>query len=643
MKTLIISLALTLLNLTVSAQEPQHTDSIMALADLALEPLGLTHEDVRFDQDEMATWGGDRFVTRYFRMLHRNPFKLPKYSQLNLELMSANVTNLPALLADAGKKIDHPIRRGLIGDQLSKYTEIPDSLPRPSMMRGQGSLTESRYKSLRNGIDLLFAVVDDDEHLFRQGLGDANKDKYRERLWEFFMSEAEGSDEQINEIIEKIDFDYLIAGAEDLTEAVKRIADSTSTFSFPTRVIEIKTRKGLVVVGTTGDDKYEFLEPPLLIIDGGGNDRYRFSGYNSDFPFSAIVDLAGNDRYESTDSTLPGIGGAVLGMSVVIDLAGDDSYIANRVAQGSGLFGVGLLLDKAGDDIYSGNMFVQGAGIFGIGLLADSTGNDSSYCVIESQGFGYTRGCGVLVNYEGDDVYIGENDTLLNASSQSGTDNNSLAQGCGFGRRADYLDGHSWAGGVGILCDANGNDRYSAGLFAQGCAYWFSVGMLIDGGGADSYDGIWYVQGSGAHFGVGLLDDFAGDDRYNPNSAPKNMAVGAGHDFTIGFLNERGGNDQYNVPNLSLGGGNSNGIGIFVDHAGDDLYQTKQGTTLGRAHGSLAGSRAYLRTIGLFIDMMGTDQYSTDWARDNSRWQAPYTDPAKPDLSEIGVGIDAQP
>jgi hypothetical protein len=269
--------------------------------------------------------------------------------------------------------------------------------------------------------------------------------------------------------------------------------------------------------------------------------------------------------------------------------------------------------------------------------MADSSGNDSMYCVIGSQGYGYTRGCGLLINYEGNDVYVAEDDTVLNSSSQNSEHNVSLAQGTGFGKRADFIDGHSWAGGVGILCDAKGDDRYSAGLFAQGCAYWFSVGLLLDGDGNDSYNGVWYVQGSGAHFGVGLLDDFGGDDSY---TATDNMAVGAGHDFTIGYFNERDGNDTYSVPNLSLGGGNANGIGIFHDHLGDDTYTTKGGVTLGRANPSKGGPRRYLHVFGIFVDGGGNDTYDVDYAGQNTRWIGPKADPENPDPYEIGVGID---
>ena len=242
-----------------------------------------------------------------------------------------------------------------------------------------------------------------------------------------------------------------------------------------------------------------------------------------------------------------------------------------------------------------------------------------------------------LVNFEGNDRYVAEDSFIFNPSPQTAEHNASLAQGVGFGKRADYIDGHSWAGGVGILCDNNGDDTYSAGLFAQGCAYWFAVGMLLDGGGNDIYNGVWYVQGAGAHFGVGYLDDFAGDDRYD---AELNMAVGAGHDFTVGFFNERGGDDTYRVPNLSLGGGNANGIGIFHDHDGDDIYETKGGTTLGRANASDQGPRRYLGVFGIFVDSGGNDRYNEDYAANNSRWVGPKSNTEKPNPYETGVGID---
>jgi len=525
----------------------------------------------------------------------------------------------------------------LIGDPLKKYTTPGDSIPRPSLTESNPVLRAKEFALLGEKIDLFFSIIDDTTHFFPEAIAGIKRRISPQELFDYFVEEDERYDRRIEELGKEVDFSRLIAGAEDIAEAIRRMADSLEFAPFPKRKVEMATPRGLIVVGTSRNDLYDYPAPPLLIMDGGGDDIYRFSGYPEKYPLSAIIDVAGDDRYLSTDSTTPGIGGAVMGMSVVVDKAGDDRYEAIHIAQGCGIFGVGILLDYRGDDLYHATGYSQGAGAFGVGILADSSGNDSLHCVILSQGVGYTKGCGLLINFEGDDRYIAEDSILLNPSSQTKEHNTSLAQGMGFGKRADFIDGHSWAGGVGILCDVKGNDLYSAGLFAQGCAYWFSVGMLIDGEGDDSYNGVWYVQGSGAHFAVGYLDDFEGDDRY---TATMNMALGAGHDFTIGYLNERGGNDYYVAPNLSLGGGNANGIGIFYDHQGDDVYITHGGTTLGRANVSTKGARRFLHVFGIFIDGEGKDIYNQPYAKNKSLWIGPKTDPEGRNPYEIGVGID---
>ncbi|NIM98680.1 MAG: hypothetical protein GTO24_11560 [candidate division Zixibacteria bacterium] len=608
-----------------------------SLCDSALSQVGLTCQDIRFDQDEMANWGGDLWRTNYFTMFHKNPLKLPKYGQLNLKRFSEDITNITRLLSWAGARIDYTVYRGLIGDQLEKYINYPDSIEKPSITRDKGVLPGDDYALLRDQIDLLYSIVDDPNHFFIKAIDGIEKQISREELFEYFVQEKEEYDEIIEKLTPAVDFGRLYAGAQDIAEAVKRMADALQLAAFPKKKTEVVTEKGLIVIGTAESDNYEYSLPPLLILDGGGDDNYSFSGYTEKYPLSAIIDLSGNDRYISADTTKPGIGGAVMGMSVVVDKTGDDYYEGTTITQGCGIFGVGILLDYEGDDTYVAESYSQGCGVFGVGVHADSSGNDSLYCLVLSQGFGYTKGCGLLINYEGDDKYVAESDTVINPASQTEEHNASLAQGVAFGKRADYIDGHSWAGGVGILCDVKGNDIYSADLWAQGTAYWFAVAMLLDGGGDDSYSGIWYVQGSGAHFAVGFLDDFGGNDSY---TATMNMAIGAGHDFTIGYLNERGGNDYYDAPNLSLGGGNANGIGIFHDHSGDDVYDTKGGTTLGRANVSKKGAREYLHVFGVFIDGGGNDKYNEEYAKNNARWIGPTTDPEAKNQYEVGVGVD---
>jgi hypothetical protein len=572
-----------------------------------------------------------------FHHVHKNPLKLPKYGEINLKLFSDNIKNITALLTWAGARIDCPVRRGLVDDQLKKYISS-DSTPKPSITKSKNVLEGKEFALLRDKIDFFYRIVDDTSHLFVTAINDINKRTSRQELFDYFVKESEEPSYLIDELMPFVDLNRLIAGAEDMAEVVKRMADSLEFVTFPKTKTEIMTEKGLIVVGTSGSDIYEYPSPPLLIIDGGGDDIYRFSGYPDKYPLTAIIDGSGNDRYISVDSTKPGIGGAVMGMSIVVDKGGDDYYEGVNIAQGAGIFGVGILLDSQGNDIYTSKTYSQGAGAFGVGILADSSGNDSLYCVTLSQGMGYTKGCGPLVNYEGNDNYIAEDSIITYPSQQTDKHNTSLAQGFGFGKRADFIDGHSWAGGVRVLCDIKGNDYYSCGIFGQGCGYWFAVGMLLDGEGDDVYDGVWYVQGSGAHFAVGYLDDFAGNDIYNVSM---NMSIGSGQDFTIGYFNERGGNDTYFAPGLSLGGGNANGIGFFFDHQGDDVYHTKGKTILGQVNPLRVGPREFLDVFGVFIDGGGNDKYDQPWAKNGTRWISPRVDTTLSiNPHEIGVGID---
>jgi hypothetical protein len=614
-----------------------YAEDDFSLCDSALSQVGLACEDLRFDQDEMANWGGDLWRLHYFTMFHKNPLKLPKYGELNLKLFSDNVKNVYSLLAWAGARIDCPIRRGLIGDQLEKYMSS-DSLPQPSITQRKNVLNGNEFTMLRDKIDFFYRVIDDSSLLFTSTMKEMEKQTSRQKLFDYFTSDSEEPNYLVEDLMPYADLNRMIAGTEDIAEAVKRIADSLEVVSFPSIKTEISTPRGLIVVGTSGNDNYQYTVPPLLIIDGGGDDIYRFSGYPDKFPLTAIIDVAGNDRYLSPDTTKAGIGGAIMGMSMLVDKAGDDFYQGVNISQGAGIFGVGILMDYSGNDLYSAKTYSQGVGAFGVGILADSSGADSLYCFTLSQGAGYTKGCGLLVNYEGDDKYIADDSIILNPAQQSDKHNISLAQGFGFGKRADFIDGHSWAGGVGVLCDVQGDDYYSCGIFGQGGGYWFSVGMLLDGEGNDVYNSAWYTMGSGAHFAVGYLDDFKGNDVYNSSM---NMSIGSGHDFTIGFFNEREGNDIYYATSLSLGGGNADGMGFFFDHQGDDVYHTKGGTVLGQVNPLRMGAREFLDVFGVFIDGGGNDWYDKPWPKNGTRWISPRVDTTLSiNPHEIGVGID---
>ena len=112
-------------------------------------------------------------------MFHKNPFKLPKYGQMNLEAFTADCGNITALVANAGRKIDCPVRRGLIGDPLETYTKRLDSLPQSSFTASHMLLVGSQFEKLRAKIDLIYALIDDNEFNFNKAFDKVEKDKYR--------------------------------------------------------------------------------------------------------------------------------------------------------------------------------------------------------------------------------------------------------------------------------------------------------------------------------------------------------------------------------------------------------------------------------------------------------------------------------
>lgn len=430
MKRLFAIALLTLLPSLVSAQD-------FSLLDSAMAQVRLNSEDIRFDQDEMATWGGDRWRLSYFTMFHKNPLKLPKYGLMNLESFKTDCGNITALVANAGRKIDCPVRRSLIGDPLEPYARSLDSLPQTAWSSSQKSLVGPQFARLRSKIDLFYALLDDDKSLFAAAFREIEPSDLRRQVFDYFLADSQRHNDLIEDLAASVNFNRMIGGAEDIAEALRRLSDVLEFCAFPASRQEFATELGLIVIGTPKAELYSFDSPPLLILDPGGDDTYRISGFSRSYPVSAIIDVAGNDLYVSADSTSPGMGGAVLGMSVVIDRSGDDYYDAVYVAQGCGIFGVGAVMDHNGRDTYRAKTYTQGAAAFGVGILSDSTGNDSLYCWMNSQGFGYTLGCGLCINYSGDDVYIAEDSILFSPGQQTQEHNSSLSQGVGFGKRAD--------------------------------------------------------------------------------------------------------------------------------------------------------------------------------------------------------------
>jgi len=195
----------------------------------------------------------------------------------------------------------------------------------------------------------------------------------------------------------------------------------------------------------------------------------------------------------------------------------------------------------------------------------------------------------------------------------------------------------------------SGNDKYSAGLFAQGAGYWQGTGILSDGDGADEYDAFWYVQGGAAHYAIGMLLDGAagpegdGGDKFNQNLKTRSVQLGSGHDYSLGVFVNEGGDDVYSFQSLAMGASNCNGIGLMVDNGGDDTYVTDSNSNsgLGNVSGECLEARPLAVSIGVMIEVGGTDTYTyPDGAVGAPSNDAEFGHIAHDLPSEHGAGLD---
>lgn len=465
-------------------------------------------------------------------------------------------------------------------------------------------------------------------------------------------------DRNRQKVLATVDLAFLAAAGQDLAAAVNRARQIVNTVSANTTYrFQVDTVWGRVTL--TGGTNDTHSGAHLLLIDTGGNDTYIDLPRNASPEnwFSAVIDTNGNDKYVSSQELIEtplaelsnraaahrGIGGpgsALCGFSFLEDERGDDIYRSATRGIGSAVFGIASVRDRSGDDVYEAYREGLGFAYAGIGFVEDFSGDDSYYGFYQVQGCGSTMGFGALIDRAGNDRYVAEREILDFPSAQDSSVNVNMAQGAANGWRRDYVTGRSYAGGIGLLYDAGGDDEFICGVFGQGTGYWMGIGMLWSGGGNDRFHGSWYVQGASAHFGIGYLENLGGNDEY---VADLNMAQGAGHDYGTGYLIDWSGNDRYTAPNLSLGAGNANGIGVFVDVAGNDRYESR-GTTLGMAREATQLSvRELSLTLGVFIDLGGQDTYpSAIGHAANGARVANWVSRREPPLqSQVGVFYDA--
>ncbi len=449
-----------------------------------------------------------------------------------------------------------------------------------------------------------------------------------------------------------------------------------------------ETPLGAVVLRGTGDDEYDAeLDPEvdgelLLLVDTGGDDTYRIpagANMSADNPVALHFDLGGDDHYGYTevpspydaDGLLPSDvsgryagdaywgtyslshrgrqGAGLLGYGMLFDLGGGaDVYRSLRKSQGFACFGVGLLWDDGGDDDYELENGGQGGAIVGIGALVDAGGDDVYRAYAHAQAFGFVSSFGLLYDADGHDSYelVVDQHVLFHSPQQPGSANGSLGQGTAFGWRRDATGTHL-GGGIALMRDFAGNDRYDASVFAQGVAYWMGLGVLADRAGDDRYNGLFYVQGATAHFAVAAFLEGGGNDTYNAERPAVSSSIGLAHDFSVTFFVEDGGDDRYFGPDRSIGAAKCHGLGVLVENGGDDRYETSHDRSIGWAtdydwaEGS-CGNSTTTPSYGFFVDAGGTDEYikpdATGYGND-TLWLP--DDPEDETALEYMGGIDA--
>jgi len=446
-------------------------------------------------------------------------------------------------------------------------------------------------------------------------------------------------DDYLYELAAREDYAGTLAAIAALVQAGEN-AEGWDESVFPQdKPVIVESRWGNIALGTPGDDYYE--GEFAALVEPGGNDTYRNcrlgAAYGtSDRRAGLFVDLGGDDFYDCGETNIT-LGAAVLGVAIFADLGqGNDRYIAGSCSLGAAMGGLAVFADDGGSDIYEGKVFSQGAAGYGTALMMDISGqpepefstdegmedpidinlfdNDTYHAWTNSQAFARTRGIAVCYNQRGNEIYEAGG-VYLHAPLFSDR-YQSFSQGFAIGER-----GIDYAGGIAMLIDCDGNDRYLGDIYNQGVGYWYSAGLLWDGGGNDTYEMTQYGQGSGIHLAVGGLVDVSGNDTYVMHSG---LGQGGSHDYAASILHDRGGNDHYMGMTSCNGTGLTNAVGIHIDRSGNDTYAGRRsgGINWGRpARGS--------SSIGLLVDMEGTDDYLGIMA-DETLWR--HTD--------IGVGWD---
>jgi len=313
---------------------------------------------------------------------------------------------------------------------------------------------------------------------------------------------------------------------------------------------------------------------PVLLVDPGGDDHWRIRPNAPSvadgvlMPVRGWIDLGGDDVWRSGSV---GPGSAVFGVASGLDLAGDDVHQGGTLAAGAGVFGVGSWLDVAGRDRYSVVAGGQGFGLAGAGVLRDQRRDDIYRADRWAQGAALPGGVGVLHDQRGGDRYLLNDDVREDREVPSSVAEALLLADCHAGCGQGFASGVRGVadGGLAVLVDDGGDDVYAAGERAQGAARWRGFAVARDGGGDDVWLAGSDAQGSADQGGVAVLQDAAGADAYT--SHHRSMAWAG--DGSVAWLVELSGADRFVVGDGGLGVTRARSAAAFVlDRDGKGAY-----------------------------------------------------------------------
>lgn len=399
----------------------------------------------------------------------------------------------------------------------------------------------------------------------------------------------------------------LAQGMQDLLRATQKLSMVLKNLEhagqLPPVVWRHRALQGWIHIDTTGQAQTLAPEDVWLWIKTGGDDHYQMDRFHGDSQRRAVrvlIDTGGHDRYTSQTAGADASAG-VLGLSVLWDGGGDDHWQCTQWCQGAAWLGAAALINQGGRDVLEAQTQAQAFALGGLAFLA-SVGTDPTEAIkgsaqdatryaalSDAQGSAGPSGVALLLDTQGDDHYSLSALPLVAPSAQLPERNHSTGQGMGRGWRLlqDGREVLATAGGVGVLIDLQGNDHYSAQVFAQGAGYHEGLGLLIDGDGHNTHEAAWYALGAAAHGGAGVfVASGVGNDVYRISHV---TALGAGHDASVGWFEDRGGNDHYSLGDMGLGIGSDGGSGFFLDRGGADCFEGQA------AHARVQGRRVWLQ------------------------------------------------